>query len=70
LIERLRHRNAIEQRSDDRPEVVTHRIEVYLAQTAPLIGYYRGDGRLVEVDGGREPEAVYQAILRRIQAPA
>jgi adenylate kinase len=70
LIERLRHRNAIEQRSDDRPEVVTHRIQVYIAQTAPLIDYYRRSGRLLEVDGGREPEAVYRSILERILAPA
>ena len=70
LIGRLRHRNATEQRSDDRPEVVAHRIEVYLTQTAPLIDYYRTDGRLLTVDGDQEAEAVYRAILRRILAPA
>ncbi|HSO93509.1 MAG TPA: adenylate kinase [Candidatus Dormibacteraeota bacterium] len=70
LIERLRHRNAIEQRSDDRPDVVAHRIDVYLAQTAPLIDYYRRDSRLLEVDGGGLPEAVYRSILERIATPA
>ena len=68
LLERLRRRNALEQRSDDRPEVVGHRIEVYLAQTAPLIDYYRRSGRLSEVDGDRTPEEVHSSILSQIRA--
>jgi adenylate kinase len=39
------------QRPDDTPETQKHRIEVYFAQTAPLIDYYRDKGLLVEVDG-------------------
>jgi adenylate kinase len=39
------------QRPDDTPETQKHRIEVYLEQTSPLIGYYRDKGLLVEVDG-------------------
>ena len=70
LVERLKHRNLIEQRSDDRPEVVAHRIEVYVAQTAPLIDYYRRDGRLLEVDGSQDAWAVHRAILRRILGAA
>jgi adenylate kinase len=42
------------QRPDDRPETVARRIEVYLAQTSPLIEYYRKRGLLVEVDGEQE----------------
>ncbi|HEY0491956.1 MAG TPA: adenylate kinase [Candidatus Dormibacteraeota bacterium] len=68
LIERLRHRygTTLDQRSDDRPEVVEHRMEVYLAQTTPLIEYYRGSGRLLEVDGEQDPERVYGAILKAL----
>jgi len=66
LVERLRHRNATEQRSDDRPQVVAHRIEVYLTQTAPLIDYYRRTGRLLEVDADRTPDEVYRSILAQI----
>ncbi len=62
LVLRLKHRNAIEQRSDDRPEVVAHRIEVYLAQTTPLIEYYRRDLRLLEIAADRPPEEVYRSI--------
>ena len=67
LIERLKQRDALEQRSDDRAEVVAHRIEVYLAKTTPLIDYYRHDGRLREIAADRTPEEVYRAILRALQ---
>jgi adenylate kinase len=35
------------QRNDDKPETVARRLEVYRAQTAPLIEYYRGKGLLL-----------------------
>jgi adenylate kinase len=37
-------------RDDDRPEAVQKRLEVYRAQTAPLIGFYREKGLLTDVD--------------------
>lgn len=39
------------QRSDDRPETVRHRLEVYEKETAPLLDYYRKRDLLVEVPG-------------------
>jgi adenylate kinase len=38
------------QRDDDKPETVRHRLEVYSAQTAPLIEFYRDRGQLVAID--------------------
>ena len=38
-------------RSDDTPEAVHHRLQVYHRQTEPLIGYYRAKGLLRTVDG-------------------
>ncbi len=38
-------------RSDDTPETLAHRLAVYYQNTAPLIGYYRGQGKLKTVDG-------------------
>jgi len=46
------------QREDDRPEVVRDRYQVYLDNTAPLIGYYRDKGLLVELDAVRPIEAI------------
>ena len=37
-------------RDDDKSEAIQKRIEVYRAQTAPLIDFYRGKGVLVDVD--------------------
>ncbi|MEO6795829.1 MAG: adenylate kinase [Candidatus Dormibacter sp.] len=59
LIERLSHRH----REDDRPAVVQHRIEIYLAQTAPLIEYYRRGDRLLAIDADRPADQVYDAIV-------
>jgi adenylate kinase len=39
------------QRDDDKAETVVHRIEVYLAQTTPLIEYYKKHNVLVEING-------------------
>jgi adenylate kinase len=38
------------QRDDDHPETVRHRLEVYTAQTAPLIEFYRERDQLVAID--------------------
>jgi adenylate kinase len=38
------------QRDDDKPDTVRHRLEVYSAQTAPLIEFYRDRGQLVAID--------------------
>ena len=54
------------QREDDRPEAVQKRIEVYQAQTAPLVEYYRGRGKLADVDGEQAIEAVTRDLLRLI----
>lgn len=51
------------QRPDDRAETVRQRIEVYRAQTEPLIDYYRQKDVLVPVDGSQSIEAVRQDIL-------
>ncbi len=38
-------------RSDDTPETLAHRLQVYYKNTAPLIGYYRDQGKLTTIDG-------------------
>ena len=58
------------QRADDRPEAVTKRLEVYLAQTAPVLDYYRAKEILVEVDADRPPEVVYENLMEVIAKPA
>jgi len=49
-------------RDDDKPETVQKRLEVYHAQTQPLIDYYGAAGVLKEVDGTQEMEKVFADI--------
>ncbi len=51
------------QREDDKPDPVRRRLEVYEAQTKPLIEYYRDTDRLVTVDGMEEIGFVHKQIL-------
>ena len=37
------------QREDDKSEVITRRLEVYLEQTAPIVTFYRNEGLLITV---------------------
>lgn len=41
-------------RKDDTPETVQHRLDVYAAQTMPLIEYYKQADALVVVDGSHD----------------
>ena len=51
------------QREDDRPEAVRKRIQVYSEESAPLVEYYRGTGKLREIDGESSIEQVGRALL-------
>lgn len=48
----------IVQRDDDRPEPIARRLAIFREQTSPLVGYYRGEGLLVSIDGGGSVEEV------------
>ena len=53
----------LSQRSDDNPEAVKARLRAYEESTAPLIEYYRTNGRLVEIDGERPISEVYEKLI-------
>jgi len=50
------------QRDDDKEEVIRRRLEVYHAQTEPLIGYYDRAGLLRRFDGRRSADEVHAHI--------
>lgn len=45
-------------RDDDKLESITHRLEVYREQTAPLIGFYRNLGKITDIDSARDSQLV------------
>ena len=50
-------------RSDDKPETVKDRLNVYHRQTEPLIAYYKTAGVLREVDGTQELPKVFEDVV-------
>ncbi len=50
------------QREDDKEETVKARLAVYEKQTAPLVDYYREKGKLVDVDGNKTIDEVFEVV--------
>jgi adenylate kinase len=57
---------ALTQRSDDRPDAVVARQEVYRSLTEPVLGYYRTKGLLTELDANRAPDNVLADLVRHL----
>ena len=57
---------ALARRSDDSEETVKQRLIAYHHATAPVFGFYRDGGRLVEVDGDRTVGEVFQDLCDEI----
>ncbi len=56
------------QRDDDKPDAIRRRLEIYDAQTKPLLSYYEPRGLVTRVDGNQPIEAVTEAIVDAIAA--
>ncbi|SEK30927.1 Adenylate kinase [Blastococcus sp. DSM 46786] len=54
------------QRDDDKPETVRHRLKVYREQTAPLSGFYEGEGLLAPIDAIGSVEEVTSRAMRAL----
>lgn len=50
-------------RDDDKPETVKNRLQVYKEQTQPLIDFYGKQGILHNVDGTKDMNEVFDAIV-------
>lgn len=55
------------QRDDDTEETVKTRISVYFDQTAPLIDYYRAQNLLVDIDGAKDIDKVFEDIVNGLE---
>ncbi len=67
LMARIATRFAEQGRADDNPESFKIRLDAYNSQTAPLLPFYRQQGKLVEVDGMASIEAVAKSIDAALQ---
>src|ERR1035437_9254216 len=51
------------QRTDDAVETVKKRLDVYFAETTPLINYFKRSGKLIEIDGEGSVDDVRSRIM-------
>jgi adenylate kinase len=68
LTQRLLDRASSGGRTDDKAEVIRHRLQVYAETTGPLVPYYRGRGILLEVDADQPPDSVTADIRAGLSA--
>lgn len=54
------------QREDDKPDTIKKRLDVFEAQTMPLVDYYRGRERLATIDATLPVEQVTHALVRAL----
>ena len=54
------------QRADDNIETVTNRIDVYEAQTKPLVDYYEKAGNIAHIDGRSGLDNVFADIVKAL----
>jgi adenylate kinase len=57
---------ALYQRDDDRVDTISKRLEVYNAQTAPLMDYFRLKGILKEVNGTGNIDDIFGRVLSEL----
>ncbi|MCS6936736.1 MAG: adenylate kinase [Candidatus Bipolaricaulota bacterium] len=50
------------QRSDDRPEVIENRVDIYTREIQPVLEFYQNQSVLREVDARGSVEEVYRAV--------
>jgi adenylate kinase len=54
-------------RDDDRPEAITKRLQIYHAETEPIINYYEEKGKLLRVSGVAPIEKVFAEIDSKLK---
>jgi adenylate kinase len=67
-VQRLLGRAAVEGRSDDLPDLIRHRLDVYHEKTEPLVEYYRTRGLLVPIHADRSVEEVFSEVQQVLEA--
>jgi adenylate kinase len=68
--ERMLKRAAEERRTDDTPESIERRLQLYHDETEPLIEYYRTRGNLVGIHADRPVRQVFAEIQQALEQAA
>ena len=63
----LRQKESGQNRADDTPEAIPHRLQVYHSQTAPLLEFYQQVGGVLKtIDGLGSVDDVFERIVKAI----
>ncbi|KKS92657.1 MAG: Adenylate kinase [Candidatus Collierbacteria bacterium GW2011_GWB1_44_6] len=63
---RLASRAKIENRTDDTPEGIHARLDIFDNETLPVIDYFRKQGKVVDIDGTPEPQIIFADIVNKL----
>ena len=55
------------QRDDDKEEAIKNRLKVYVASTAPLVGYYKNKGMLATIDGVGDMKVILDRMVKALE---
>jgi len=66
-LKRMQHRAQDEGRADDTPEAMAKRLEIYHAETEPLVEHYRMRGNLVGIHANRSIPEVFAELQETIE---
>lgn len=66
LTDRLIKRGLVSGRTDDNPETIRRRLEVYHNQTSPLRDFYTSRGQYRRIEGKGHPDDIFKEISSHI----
>ncbi len=66
LMDRMTKRAEIEGRSDDTPDVIARRLDVYAKETKPLLDIYKDRGLLLEINGVGQIDQISKTIISQL----
>ena len=58
------------QRSDDKPEKIERRLQIFFEQTIQVVHYYRAQHKVIEVDGNQPIAIVRDVLLGALGVPS
>jgi adenylate kinase len=65
-LERLSKRAKIEHRSDDTPQGINERLNIYEENTLPVIEDFRRQGKLLVIDGTPDVQTIFEDIVTNL----
>lgn len=56
------------QRPDDNPDVVSNRLKTYHEQTEPVVGYYKENNTVLDIDASRDADEASVLVFEQLEA--